>query len=155
MWYKWTNQKAGLSRWRHAIPRTPGTEFNERARARVGSQARGDGFFFCARGFQWQVLDFFADKNFSPPLKNLPSLMCVRARGGFARGDRDVFCARVIKGFFFLRLGVSASKAETMAVYIVGHSTMRECHRTYTWEIRSQILSFWKRTKACDCVRES
>ena len=25
---------------------------------------------------------------------------------------RDVFCARVIKGFFFLRLGVSASKAD-------------------------------------------
>ena len=25
---------------------------------------------FFARGFQWQVLDFFADKNFSPPLKN-------------------------------------------------------------------------------------
>ena len=66
----------------------------------------------------------------------------MRARAGSqARGDRDVFCARVKKDFF-LRLGVSATKAETMVVYVVGHSTMRECHRTYTWEIGSQILSF-------------
>ena len=38
--------------------------------------------------------------------------MRARVVGSQARGDRDVFCARVIKGFFFLRLGVSASKAD-------------------------------------------
>ena len=46
-----------------------------------------------------------------------------------------MFFARAGKKGFFLRLGVSATKAETMAVYVVDHST-------FTLDIRHEQIFY-------------